>query len=180
MVWDFVNQNRSHLEHTGEHEPNKIYPSRRSWKRLNDCLVTAGLMLSGAENEMFHVSSAFVGFEASVAFRDFVENYSRQVTVEDVLDSGEVDKTSEFTINEHCALIEKMEASEVFSTTLSESQVANLATYFVSLDSEPAMKLWAVIGKGERDNVIALHKAEAADGSKVGHRLVELLTGDNK
>ncbi len=179
MVWDFVNQNRSHLEHTGEHEPNKVYPSRRSWKRLNDCLVSAGLMLAGSENEMFHVSSAFVGFEASVAFRDFVENYSRQVSVEDILNSGDVEKTSEFTINEHCALIEKMEASDVFNNVLTELQISNLATYFVNLDSEPAMKLWAVIGKGERDNVINLHKAEASDGNKVGHRLVELLTGNN-
>ena len=158
---------------------NKVYPSRRSWKRLNDCLVSAGLMLAGSENEMFHVSSAFVGFEASVAFRDFVENYSRQVSVEDILNSGDVEKTSEFTINEHCALIEKMEASDVFNNVLTELQISNLATYFVNLDSEPAMKLWAVIGKGERDNVINLHKAEASDGNKVGHRLVELLTGNN-
>ena len=115
----------------------------------------------------------------TVAFRDFVENYSRQVSVEDILNSGDVEKTSEFTINEHCALIEKMEASDVFNSVLTELQISNLATYFVNLDSEPAMKLWAVIGKGERDNVINLHKAEASDGNKVGHRLVELLTGNN-
>ena len=26
MVWDFVNQNRQHLEHADEFEPNKVYP----------------------------------------------------------------------------------------------------------------------------------------------------------
>ena len=35
IVWDFINQNRNHLEHEGEFEPNKVYPSRRSWHRLN-------------------------------------------------------------------------------------------------------------------------------------------------
>ena len=66
-IWDFINHNHQHLEHKDMFEPNKVYPSRRSWKRLNDCLVSAGLMLAGSENEMFHVSSAFVGFEASVS-----------------------------------------------------------------------------------------------------------------
>ena len=30
LVWDFINTNRNHLEHSGEFEPNKVYPSRRS------------------------------------------------------------------------------------------------------------------------------------------------------
>ena len=141
--------------------------------------VIAGFMCGIGVIVILTQLNAFVGFEASVAFRDFVENYSRQVSVEDILNSGDVEKTSEFTINEHCALIEKMEASDVFNNVLTELQISNLATYFVNLDSEPAMKLWAVIGKGERDNVINLHKAEASDGNKVGHRLVELLTGNN-
>jgi MoxR-like ATPase len=44
IVWDFINQNRSHLEHSDDFEPNKVYPSRRSWKRLNDCLVSADMV----------------------------------------------------------------------------------------------------------------------------------------
>ena len=44
LVWDFINTNRNHLEHSGEFEPNKVYPSRRSWDRLNECLVAASLL----------------------------------------------------------------------------------------------------------------------------------------
>ena len=40
-VWDFINQNRNHLEHTDDFEPNKVYPSRRSWERLAKCLAAA-------------------------------------------------------------------------------------------------------------------------------------------
>ena len=36
ITWDFVNQNRQHLEHEGEFEPNKVYPSRRSWDRFDE------------------------------------------------------------------------------------------------------------------------------------------------
>ena len=179
MVWDFVNQNRSHLEHGGEFEPNKVYPSRRSWKRFNDCLEASGL-LDEEGNDIFHLASAFVGFEAAISFNDFVSNYEKNVTIEMVLDDGNIEATKEFNINDHCALIDKMEAAGTFSTVLSDGQVQHLADYFVTLGSEPAMKIWTAVGKGEQDNVIKLHKSVASNGDKVATRLVTLLTGDNQ
>ena len=181
-VWDFVNQNRSHLEHTGEFEPNKVYPSRRSWKRLSDCLETGGFLEDVKESSggtLFHLTSAFVGFEAAVSLNDFCAKYDAQVTIEDVLDNGDVEKTTDFGINDHCALIDKMEASAFFAEPISERQVQHLANYFVTLPSEASMKLWTVLGKGNNANVIALHKSESKDGTKVAQRLVTMLTGDN-
>jgi len=176
IVWDFVNQNRSHLEHGGDFEPNKVYPSRRSWKRLNDCLDSAGMLGEEHNPLTYQLSCGFVGFEGAVAFNDFVQNYERQVTVEMVIDQGKLDKTKDFGLNDHCALIEKMEAAETFKAALNEEQVQNLANYFVALPSEAAMKLWQVLGTGDNANVIALHKAETPDG-KVSSRMVEMLTG---
>ena len=181
LVWDFVNQNRSHLEHQTDFEPNKVYPSRRSWKRLNDCLANAGFLAEDADkSSIYHLATAFVGFEAAVSFNDFVQNYERQVTIEMVLDEGKINKTSNFGINEHCALIEKIEASDVFAKPLNETQVQNLANYFVTLPSEPAMKLWTSIGKGVNENVIALHKSKSNDGTKVSTRMITMLTGKNE
>ena len=180
LVWDFVNQNRSHLEHAEDYEPNKVYPSRRSWKRLNDCLLNAGLLSDDHRNDsnIYHLSAAFVGMEAAVAFNDFAQNYERQVTIEMILDDGQVSKTSDFGINEHCALIEKIEASNTFKDELGSERIQNLANYFVTLPSEAAMKLWTVIGKGDNANVISLHKSTASDGTKVSSRMVEMLTGN--
>jgi hypothetical protein len=79
----------------------------------------------------------------------FVQNYERQVTVADILDNGDIDKTADFAINEHTALVDKMEASEVFAGELTGEQVTNLATYFLTLPSEVAMKLWTVLGAGD-------------------------------
>ena len=177
-VWDFINQNRSHLEHGEDFEPNKVYPSRRSWKRLNDCLDVAGMLGTPEHNPaIFHLATGFVGFEGAVAFNDFVKNYERQVTVEMILNQGKVEKTSGFNINEHCALIEKMEASEAFKVELTEGQCINLANYFVSLPSEAVMKLWQALGSGNVDNVTRFHKSEAANGETVGNKLVTILTG---
>jgi hypothetical protein len=179
VVWDFVNQNRSHLEHIGEYEPNKVYPSRRSWKRLNDCLVAANfLSLDDKDPNVFHIATSFVGFEAAVSFNDFFTNYERQVTPEMVIDEGKISATMNFGINEHCALIQKMESSNQFAMVMTDEQVQNLATYFVTLPSEAAMLLWTALGKGAQENVIKLHKSSSEDGQKVAARLVTLLTGD--
>ena len=180
LVWDFINQNRTHLEHSEDYEPNKVYPSRRSWKRLNDCLLNAGMLADARDNTsagIYHLASAFVGMEAAIAFNDFAQNYERQVTLEMILDDGQVSKTADFGINEHCALIEKMEASDTFKDELDANQIQNLANYFVTLPSEGAMKLWTVLGKGDNANVIGLHKATASDGTKVSARMVQMLTG---
>ena len=179
VIWDFINQNRNHLEHTGEFEPNKVYPSRRSWDRLNECLGNAGLFGEDAKEKtdvIFHLATAFVGFEASVALTDFVKTYERQVTVEMILEKGQIEKTAEFGINDHAALVEKMEASKVFQEPLPAEQVTNLAAYFVTVPSEIAMKLWTVMGEGNVDNTVALHQTEV-DGTAVSSFLVELLTG---
>ena len=179
VVWDFINHNRSHLEHDGEFEPNKVYPSRRSWKRFNDTVDAVGVFGEDGDRDLlFNLATAFVGFEAAVALRDFVEKYEWQVTVEDILDAGDLSKTEQWGINDHSAMIEKFEAAEVFKETLTEEQVANLAAYFVSLPSEVAMKLWTVLGDTDNiDNVVALHKAETADGKRVSDHLVEILGG---
>jgi hypothetical protein len=180
VLWDFINHNRSHLEHLSDFEPNKVYPSRRSWKRFNDSAAIAGVFDEGGDTDLlFHLATAFVGFEAAISLKDFVVKYEWQVTIEDILDAGDIGKTSQWGINDHAAMIEKFEASNAFAETLSESQISNLATYFVTLPSEVAMKLWTVIGDTDNiDNVVALHKATTEDGVRVSDHLVTILGGD--
>jgi hypothetical protein len=181
ILWDFINQNRQHLEHRGDFEPNKVYPSRRSWKRFNDTADSTGVFgEEGDRDLLFNLATAFVGFEGAVSLRDFVEKYEWQVTIADILDAGDLSKTEQWGINDHAAMIEKFEAADVFTETLTEDQVTNLANYFVTLPSEVAMKLWTVLGDTDNiDNVVALHKAEAADGRRVSDHLVEILGGNS-
>ena len=182
VIWDFINQNRGHLEHVGDFEPNKVYPSRRSWDRLNECLGAAAFLSDenrkGSLSTIYELGCAFVGFEAAVALRDFCEKYERQVTVQMILDEGQLDKVAEFGINDHSALVEKMEASEVFKNKLSEEQIENLGRYFIALPSEVAMKLWTVLGNGELENTVAIHQC-VVDGTPVSAHIVELLTGES-
>jgi hypothetical protein len=177
-IWNFINQNRNHLDHTDDFEPNKVYPSRRSWERLDQCLTQADL-LKESSPVLYNLTSAFVGFEAAVAFNDFVLNYDRQVTTDDILVHGNFAKVADFGINDHTAIIDKFEAEETFHNELDQELVNNLARYFVMLPSEVAMKLWTVMGKGDVNNTVKLHKSEV-DGESVSKHFVRLINGSEE
>jgi len=174
-VWNFINQNRAHLEHTDDFEPNKVYPSRRSWERLDQCLAQADLLKESSPT-LYNLTAAFVGFEAAVAFNDYVLNYDRQVTTDDILIKGDFSKVADFGINDHTAIIDKFEAENTFDEELDQDLVNNLARYFVMLPSEVAMKLWTVMGKGDVNNTVKLHKSEV-DGESVSKHFVKLING---
>jgi hypothetical protein len=177
-IFNFVNQNRAHLEHTDDYEPNKVYPSRRSWERLDQCLSQANL-LEAASPVLFNLTSAFVGFEAAVAFNDFIQNYDRQVSTDDILIKGDFSKLADFGINDHTAIIDKFEAEETFHNELDQELIDNLARYFIMLPSEVAMKLWTVMGKGEVNNTVKLHKTDV-DGDSVSKHFVKMINGEDK
>ena len=178
VVWDFINQNRGHLEHKETFEPNKKYPSRRSWDRLSQTVEKAAIWEADDVDFglLFNVAAGFVGFEASVALVDFAKNYERQVTVEDLLE-GKIEKTEKFAMNEHCALIEKLGASGRINAELTEEELTNIGRYFVTIPGEAAMKLWNTVAECDKDATIKLHGV-VADGKKVGDHLTELLVGD--
>jgi hypothetical protein len=177
-VWDFINQNHAHLEHKDDYEPNKVYPSRRSWERLSTTL--SGLPEVEFGSTLYQLTSAFIGFEGAVAFNDFVKNYERQVTVENIVDEGRMELVKDWAINDHNSLIEKMKAKDLFDGKLTDSQLQNLADYFVTLPSELAMSLWKTMssGKSATFNVAKLHGMNTAGGKSIKDTLVEILTAE--
>tara|TARA_R110001583_G_scaffold21444_6_gene81471 strand:+ start:797 stop:1852 length:1056 start_codon:yes stop_codon:yes gene_type:complete len=175
-IWNFINQNHQHLEHREDYEPNKVYPSRRSWERLSKTL--SGLNKIEHSPTLYHLSTAFVGFEAAIALNDFIKNYDRQVTVEDIIDDGKLELTKDWKINDHNALIEKIKAKETFAEKLTDNRLQNVANYFVTLPSEVAMSLWQAMGNSEfaTHNVSRLHGMTASNGIKIQEYIVEILT----
>ena len=177
FVWDFINQNRAHLEHSSDFEPNKVYPSRRSWDRLNTCLVKGNLFDEGVDQTVFfNLSQSFCGLEAAVAFLDFVKAYDRQVTWEQVINEGQTDKTANFDINAHAAMVEKIAASGVLEEELSATQLDNLAEYFNLLPAEIAMKLWSAVGMHANDkkhNIVQMHM-------RIKDKLITMLGGSQR
>ena len=188
VIWDFINDNHTHLEHNDDYEPNKKYPSRRSWTRLSDCLSLSGyddptkmkeLRSTGA---LHHIASGFIGFEGATAMCDYLDNYKKIVTVEDIL-AGKVNLTNEFKINDHNALIERFKQARLFDNELPVVQLKNVAKYFMKLPSELAMHFFQnVISKGENNTAIAKNIATLytldLNGTCVRDYVVEILSGE--
>lgn len=180
MIVDFIRQNPSHLEHRDTFEPNKVYPSRRSWKRLSDTLVAGGLLNDAKANRgvIACLTTAYVGLEASVAFADFAANYERQVTAEDIINHGKLARVADFGVVEHTALVGKMKDSGIFKDTMNPTQLKNLANYLTLLPSEVAMVLFAhipVAGDAGPSNIGALYKTKADNGKTVREYIVSLM-----
>jgi len=182
MIWDFINQNRKHLWHTDDFEPNKVYPTPRSWKRFNDCAVTGNLLHSEDSSQsaiLANLANAFVGMEAMVTFLDFRKNYERQVTIEMLLNDGRFNLVEKWSINNHTAMIDKLESKDTFKDVLTETQIQNLANYLAMIPSEVAMKLWTVMGADGMDvqNIVNLHQSKTKDGTPVSKLIVEIVGG---
>jgi len=161
VVWDFINQNHVQLEHKDEFEPNKKYPSRRSWKRASDVLTKGKFLDSEHNPDIIPISNAFVGFEAAVSFSDFVRNYKKQVSPDDILVRGRLELVKDFTLNEHIALIEKMKNLDSLNKKITADECKNIGQYFVSLPSEAAMKLFKVLSEsGPKENCVFFFKSE--------------------
>jgi len=174
-IWDFINNNHGHLEHKDEFEPNKKYPSRRSWVRLNK---TLGDIDVTKFPHLRTLVEGFVGMEASTAFIDFVKHYKFQVSVEDILDNGKLDLVKGFDNPQHLALVQKMKEQKVFEEVMNDTRLQNLADYFVSLPSEIAMTIWTNIGQAKiADNITGFHGAISSDGQKVNLHIVKLMNG---
>jgi hypothetical protein len=184
VMWDFVNQNRDHLEHNDSFQPDEIYPSRRSIVRLDKVLERAGLYFKAKENLdlILHMATGFIGFGAAAAFQEFVANYEFQMTVEDIVDRGRYEETKEWGVNEHLAMSKKISNSGVLEAKLDQSQLTNLANYFVTLPSEAAASFWVLFcGKEEDDfqnpNMIDFNRTTTYNGKMVAEYYGSILTG---
>jgi hypothetical protein len=180
IVWDYINTNHDALEHQGEFQPNKMYPSRRSWHRLSNA-IPAQLLDTRAFDDlqlMMHISEGFVGQEIAANFvMDFVRNYEKQVAIEDILDNGMLELVESFDINDHTALLQKMEARDVFKCEITDNRLANLARYMFVIPSEVVSLMWGYLGEySNGQNSLKIHSMEV-DGCTVGSFISSLLKG---
>jgi len=182
FIVDFITDNHSHLEHKGEFEPNKKYPSRRSWMRLNDTLQRAKLLEGDTfKNNLvsaYNVANGFLGFEAAVALKDYLDKYEKQVSVEDIIVDGKMELLKGFKQNDHLALIDKIVGSGRLTPAMPKAQMDNLARYLLKLPSECAMKMYTSIsemkGVDSTKFIIAFHSYEV-DDTKVKDYMKKIL-----
>ena len=188
VTWYFINQNKAHLEHKGEMEPHKVYPSRRSWTHFDKCLRDAkatGEDLIAANEEgkvpmtLYFVGEGFIGQEAAIAYRDFVEKYETQVSVEDILSGNKTKLVKAFKVNDSNAMIDKIAQSEQIKNGLDTDQAKHLAMFVYTIQAELAMKAWEKFTAINPEVVKQLWATEVAKGLNFGGYIAEIVGGDS-
>ena len=165
VVIDFIRHYPAHLRFKGQVEPGKLYPSPRSYARLDQTLKFASMApseVAGGDSPdgLYALAHGFLGTEAAIAFRDFVVNYELQVSAEDVLDKWEKNRKRILKLNndkgnglaakvvEHCR-----------TNDWTVEQCANLSEWATGLPGEMMVTLWnGVMDTKQVQNITKLHK----------------------
>jgi hypothetical protein len=114
VIIDFIRQHPGHLDHKGQMEPGKVYPSRRSWDRLDRALKGARMAPSdvagNAPDGFYPISLGFIGIEGALTLRDFVKNYDSVISAEDLLSNWKKvkPKVQKLNADKQNALLEKL------------------------------------------------------------------------
>ena len=165
VMIDFVRHYPAHLRHTGTIEPGKIYPTPRSYEKLHMSLASRQWPLSELAGSkppagFYALCSGFIGTEASIAFRDFVENYECQISAEDVLDrlDENKDRIDPLTDDKKNALIEKI-IDHCKDNEWSLSQAKNACDFVEPLSGEMVVSFFnSVLETNNVPNIRKVHK----------------------
>jgi len=167
VLVDFIRQNPGHLRAKGQMEPGKVYPSQRSWDKLNQALRKAGLDLQaqGVPDLLYPLSIGFVGLEASIAFRDFVKNYENIISAEDVLNDWKKakGKVAKLSADKQNALLDKL-INHCKGNPWSDDQMDNVTAFVKSISQEMTISFFnKVMETNNLGNIRGLHKRIGAD-----------------
>jgi hypothetical protein len=183
IVVDFILNNKEHLEHKGELEPHKVYPSRRSWAHFAKCLAQSDENLLDPNDEgkismdLYFIGEGYIGQEAAIAFRDFVEKLDVQVTVSDILNGRRGDIIKNFGINDANLMLDKLASSDEFKAPLilDEKQLQNVANFVGNISPELAMKGWESLTRANGDAIAKMWILTLEDGNSFGTYIKEIV-----
>ena len=145
------NEEENHLEHHGEFQPNKVYPSRRSWFRLSKALENVkedfGTIKDASEQPwLLPLIYGFVGLEASSEFFEHVKTFKYTVTPEDIFEKGKAELVKDFTIEEFTDLMKRMVQAGIYKDVWDDVQVVNMRNFFKYVPSELKFDIFSKIG----------------------------------
>jgi ribosomal protein S17E len=161
-VVDFIASNEKWLDSPKDTDPGKVSPSRRSWERLSNALVGAGVADDPKADLFYPMCLGYVGTEATIAFHSFAKTIENQVTGEEVLrDYDKVKKkVAKLGQEKQNILIEKV-ADYVTKNlkTLDDKQGPNLGKFMKDLPGELRVSAWSKLTQGSGVDNLELAKS---------------------
>ena len=146
FVVDFIRSNHKMLEHDGPIEPGAVYPSRRSWKKVNDCLVAAKLIEDPNDARFYGVSVGLLGPATAAAFVDHVKKMDLHMSADDILNrwSKVQSKVKKLGNERFNILIEKLVEHSV-KNTWTDRQAKNLKKFIDTMPDELKLGFWSAL-----------------------------------
>jgi hypothetical protein len=168
MIIDFIRQNPAHLRHKEQVEPGKVYPSPRSWERVDSALKSAGIVDDHTSEAFYPISLGLLGVEASIAFKEFCKTYEKQVSAEDILNDFAKVKVhlDEAPQDRMSDLIEKL-TNHCKDNEWTVTQAKSVKKFSLMLNDEMLVQLWNRISSTQ--NLPNIQKVHKEIGGKVVH-----------
>lgn len=157
---EFVRQNNNLLENLAVFEPNKKYPDRRSWFKLDAELQRLELF-DEPDNPLFYAfCGAFIGVEAAQAFSAFCKDRDRQVSAKDILKDWKKAKkrlAGKASIS-NAAYVECVsKLTELLKKhILTDKEAEQINIFMHDCPPEPRMAAWSILQK-KVDNLFKVH-----------------------
>ncbi len=165
LLVEFIQQNPEHWRvDPASVEPGTVVPTPASWHRLGETF--AAMQMNATElagnatpAHFYSVALGFVGTEAAISFCDFVKNYERQISAEDIL-KGKVtaEDIKELPASSATAVIDKL-GNHSKENEWTKKQVKNVAEFAKELGGEMLIATFTAIQKANNlKNLMAINK----------------------
>ena len=163
----------------GVFEPNKKYPDRRSWFKLDGELQRNDLFDHADEPIFFIMAAGMLGPEVAHKFTSFCKSRDKQVSVKDILSDWKKAKNrlsgngrKEISNEKYVELVHKFK--DWFDKTenvLSDEQIDNYKSFLEDCPPEPRMTCFAAM-QGNPKSLMKAHR-------KVGILMVHTANGES-
>lgn len=167
-IIEFLVEHKNFFMHTSAFEPGKIYPSPRSWMRLDSVIHSEFKALMNVSEILHQIVSAFVGPEASFKFIEFAKKM-KVIGVDDIFNKKAAKSIFELSVPELTEIINRVVDSGFFKENLSDKQVKNVQYFIVNIPAELSIHLYRMIAAaGNKETFKQIHAG-------IKERIVEIL-----
>jgi len=165
ILVEFIQQNPEHWRvDPASVESGTVVPTPASWHRLDETFESMAMCpeaLAGGTipSHFYSVAMGFVGTEAAISFCDFVKNYERQISAEDILE-GNVSAADikELPASASTAVIDKL-GNHSKENEWTKKQVKHVADFAKELGGEMLIATFTAIQKANNlKNLMAINK----------------------
>jgi len=157
---EFIRTNKGKLEHNGIFEPNKKYPDRRSWFKLDAELQKLDLFDEPEKHLFYVLAGSFLGPEVGQLFTAFCKDRDRQVSAKDVLKSWKKSKKrlagdSTVSAESYVEVVSKL-TDLLKDYKINSKEAEQIAAFMHDCPPEVVMVAWSAL-QVNVDNLFQVH-----------------------